>query len=175
MMFLGEQGEQGNGRDRADASDDSAAAGRGRASPTGDGAGAAPVSGSPERFGDHRGGPAAAGRVRRVVQTIMSLLAVTVRLVASVFAVVLVVRIGLAFVAVNPHNIIVEWIVRFADVLVWGFRDLFVPADPRIGLVANYGLAAVFWVVVGVIVAWVLSGFGRLVGAAADPDAAAGC
>ena len=44
-------------------------------------------------------------------------------------------------------NVIVEWIVRFADVLVWGFRDLFLPADPRIGLVANYGLAAVFWVV----------------------------
>ena len=154
---MGEQGEQGNGRDRADASDEPAAAGG--ASPTGDGAGAvARVSGSPVRLGDHP------GRVRRVVQTIMNLLAVTVRLVASAFAVVLIVRIGLAFVAVNPHNAIVEWIVRFADVLVWGFRDLFLPADPRIGLVANYGLAAVFWVVVGVIVAWVLSGFGRLVG-----------
>ena len=159
---MGEQGEQGNGRDRAGASDDSAAAGRGTPSPPGDGAGA-PVSGSPVRLGEHRGGPAAAGRVRRAVQTIMNLMAVTVRLVAGVFAVVLVVRIGLAFVAVNPHNVIVEWIVRFADVLVWGFRDLFLPADPRIGLVANYGLAAVFWVVVGAIAAWVLSGFGRLV------------
>jgi hypothetical protein len=85
------------------------------------------------------------------------------RLVAGVFAAILVVRIGLAFVTVNPHNVIVEWIVRFADVLVWGFRDLFLPADPRIGLVANDGLAAVFWVVVGVIAAWALSGFGRLV------------
>ena len=159
---MGEQGEQGNGRDRAGASDDSAAAGRGTPSPPGDGAGA-PVSGSPVRLGEHRGGPAAAGRVRRAVQTIMNLMAVTVRLVAGVFAVVLVVRIGLAFVAVNPHNVIVEWIVRFADVLVWGFRDLFLPADPLIGLVANYGLAAVFWVVVGAIAAWVLSGFGRLV------------
>ena len=93
----------------------------------------------------------------------MNLLAVTVRLVASVFAVVLIVRIGLAFVAVNPHNVIVEWIVRAADVLVWNFRDLFLPANPQIGLVANYGLAAVFWVVVGVIAAWLLSGLGRLV------------
>jgi hypothetical protein len=160
---MGEQGEQGNGRDRAHASDDSAAAGT--AGPIGDGAGAVPpVSGSPVRLGDHRGRLSVAGRVRRVVQTIMSLLAVTVRLVTGVFAVVLIVRIGLAFVAVNPRNVIVEWIVRFADVLVWGFRDLFLPADPRIGLAANYGLAAVFWVVVGVIVAWVLSGFGRLVG-----------
>ena len=69
----------------------------------------------------------------------------------------------LAFVPVNPGNVIVEWIVRFADIVVWGFRDLFLPADPRIGLVANYGLAAVFWLAVGFIGAWALSGLGRLV------------
>jgi len=38
-----------------------------------------------------------------------------------------------------------------------------VPADPRIGLLANYGLAAVFWMVVGFVVAAVLSGLGQLV------------
>ena len=75
------------------------------------------------------------------VQTVMNLLAVIVRLVACLFAAILVVRVGLAFVAVNPHNVIVEWIVRSAGVLVWGVRDLFLPADPRIGLLANYGLA----------------------------------
>jgi hypothetical protein len=156
-------GEQDNGRNRAGASDDPAAASSGAASPTGDGAGAVPVPGSSVRSVDHRGGFAVAVGVRRAVRTIMNLLAVVVRLVACVFAAILVIRIGLAFVAVNPHNVIVEWIVTLADVLVWGFRDLFLPADPRIGLVANYGLAAVFWVVVGVIVAWLLSGFGRLV------------
>ena len=161
---MGEQGEQASGRNGAGASDVPATAGSGTGSPTGDGASAAPVSGSSVRFREHRGGVAAAVRVRRAVETIMNGLAVVVRLVACVFAVILLVRIGLAFVAVNPHNVIVEWIVRFANVLVWGFRDLFLPADPRIGLVANYGLAAVFWVVVGVIVAWVLAGFGRLVG-----------
>ncbi|MDT7578120.1 MAG: hypothetical protein QOH17_4453 [Pseudonocardiales bacterium] len=93
----------------------------------------------------------------------MNVLAIIVRLVTCAFAAILLIRIGLAFFATNPHNPIVAWIVRAADVLVWGFRDLFVPTDPRIGLVANNGLAAVFWVVVGVIVAWALSGFGRLV------------
>jgi hypothetical protein len=37
---------------------------------------------------------------------------------------------------------------------------LFLPADPRIGLLANYGLAAVFWMAVGLIAAWALSGLG---------------
>ena len=153
-------GEQGI--DRADASDDSAAAGRGTASPIGDGAGAVPVR-APVRLGDHPGRERGRGPGSSRGQKIMNLLAVAVRLVACVFAVMLIVRIGLAFVAVNPQNVIVEWIVRTADVLVWGFRDLFLPADPRIGLMANYGLAAVFWVVVGVVAAWVLSGFGQLV------------
>jgi hypothetical protein len=154
-------GEQDNGRNRAGASDDPAAASSGAAGPTGDGAAAVPVSGSSVRSVDHRDGVTVG--VRRAVRTIMNLLAVIVRLVGCVFAAILVIRIGLAFVAVNPHNVIVEWIVRLADVLVWGFRDLFLPADPRIGLLANYGLAAVFWVVAGVIVAWLLSGLGRLV------------
>jgi hypothetical protein len=160
---MGEQAEEHSGRNRAGASDDPTTADSGAASPTGDGAGGAPVPGSPARVGDHRNGVAVAVRVGLAARTIMNLLAVTVRVIACVFAVVLLVRIGLAFVAVNPHNVIVEWIVRFADVIVWGFRDMFLPADPRIGLVANYGLAAVFWLVVGMIAAGVLSGFGRLI------------
>jgi len=112
---------------------------------------------------DHRVGTATAGRVRQTAQKLINVLAGAVRLVAAAFAVILLLRIGLAFVAVNPQNVIAEWIVRTADVLVWGFRDLFVPADPRIGLLANYGLAAVFWMVVGFVVAAVLSGLGQLV------------
>ncbi len=92
----------------------------------------------------------------------MNLLAKTAQLVACVFAVVLVVRIGLAFVAVNPYNVIVEWIIRFADVIVLDFRDLFLPSDPRIRLAVNYGLAAIFWLAAGMIAAWILSSLGRL-------------
>jgi hypothetical protein len=159
--LMGEQGESSD-RNGAGASDDPAAAGSETASPTGDGADAASVSGSSVRFDDDLGGVAAV-RVRRAARTIINLLAVTVRLVACVFAAILLVRIGLAFVPVNPHNVIVEQIVRFADIIVWGFRDLFLPSDPHIGLVANYGLAAVFWLAVGLIAARVLSGLGLLV------------
>lgn len=130
--------------------------------PTDDGAGAVPVTGAAP-VNDHRVGTATAGRVRQAAAKFINVLAGAVRLVAAAFAVILLLRIGLAFVAVNPQNVIAEWIVRTADVLVWGFRDLFVPADPRIGLLANYGLAAVFWMVVGFIVAAVLSGLGQLV------------
>jgi hypothetical protein len=92
----------------------------------------------------------------------MNALAVIARLVGCLFAVVLLVRIGLAFVAVNPRNVIVEGIVRFSDGIVLDFRDLFLPTDPRIGLAVNYGLAAVFWLVAGMIAGWALSGVGWL-------------
>ena len=98
------------------------------------------------------------------MRTIINLLAVTVRLIGFVLAAILLVRVGLAFVPVNPGNVIVEWIVRFADVIVWGFRDLFLPTDPLVGLVANYGLAAVFWLAVGLIAAALLSGLALRVG-----------
>lgn len=162
--MVGEQEEQGPGRDGAGASDDPAPADSGAASPTDTEVGAAPVAESPVRGDDHRGAPAARAGFRRALRTIIKLLAVTVRLVGCVSAAILLVRIGLAFVPVNPGNVIVEWTVRFADIIVWGFRDLFLPADPRIGLVANYGLAAVFWLVVGLIAAQVLSGLGRVAG-----------
>jgi hypothetical protein len=165
-LVAGEQGdreEQGSGRDGAGFSDDPAAAGSGAPSPTDTGVGAAPAAGPAVRVADHEGGRTATIGVRRAVRTIIKLSAVTVRLVGCVLAAILLGRIGLAFVPVNPDNVIVEWIVRFADIIVWGFRDLFLPADPRIGLVANYGLAAVFWLAVGLIAAQALSGLGRRV------------
>ena len=115
------------------------------------------------RVDGRRDKPAATVGLRRAVRTILNLSAVTVRLVGFVLAAILLVRIGIAFVPVNPDNVIVGWIVRFADVIVWGFRDLFLPADPRIGLVANYGLAALFWMAVGLIAAAALSCLGRRV------------
>ena len=111
---------------------------------------------------DRRVRTGAAVRVRRTVQTIMNVLAAIARLVGCLLAVVLLVRIGLAFFAVNPRNVIVEWIVGFSDVVVLEFRDLFLPADPRIGLAVNYGLAAVFWFAAGLVVGWVLSAVGQL-------------
>ena len=150
-------GEQDNGRNHAGASDSQAAEG----GPTEVGAGTA-VSGSSVRVGDQRVRSGAAGRVGRAVQTIMNALAAIARLVGSLFAVVLLVRVGLAFVAVNPHNVIVEWIVGFSDAIVLDFRDLFLPTDPRIGLAVNYGLAAVFWLVAGMVVGWALSAVGQL-------------
>lgn len=152
-------GEQDNGRNHAGASEDRAAAERaGTASPTEDGVRTTAVARSSLGVGDHP----VRNRLGRTVQRAVNALAAIARLLGSLLAVVLLIRVGLAFVAVNPHNVIVEWIVRLSDVLVLEFRDLFLPADPRMGIAVNYGLAAVFWFAAGLIVGWVLSGVGQL-------------
>jgi hypothetical protein len=154
-------GEQDNGRNHAGA-DDRAAEGWGAASPAEDGAGNSAVSRSSLGVGDRGVRTGARLRVGRTVQKLANALGAIARLIGSLFAVVLLVRIGLAFVAVNPHNVIVEAIVRFSDVLVLDFRDLFLPSDPQIAVAVNYGLAAAFWLVAGLVVGWALSGVGRL-------------
>jgi hypothetical protein len=159
---MGRMGDQDNDRNHAGASDDRTAEAAGTASPSEVGLGDTTASRSSVRVGDHPARTGAAVRVGRVVQTIMNALAATARLVGALFAVVLLLRVGLAFFAVNPSNLIVGWIVRFSDVLVLEFRDLFLPKDPRMGLAVNYGLAAVFWLVAGMLVGWLLSGVGRL-------------
>ena len=88
--------------------------------------------------------------VSDLVWRVGSILATVVRVVTLLFAVVLVAHIALVVVGViNPTNGVASFLRGFADTVVLGFRDLFLPADPTIMLVVNYGVAAVFWVVLG--------------------------
>jgi len=75
-------------------------------------------------------------------------LASVIRIVAYVIAVVLVAYVLLTLVGVNPLNAVAQVVGGVADRTVLAFRDLFLVADPVFAVVVNYGLAAVFWVLV---------------------------
>lgn len=77
-----------------------------------------------------------------------NVLATVVRVVGYIAAAVLLASIVLTIVGVNVANGVARFIGGFADVAVIGFRDLFLLADPIFAYVVNYGLAAVFWVLV---------------------------
>lgn len=146
---MGRMAEQADGRDRAGATGGPAAVDVDGASPT---AGYAAA---------RRRRP---GRIRFGIRTTLNLLALAAEVVAFGSVVVLLVHIGLTFVAANPQNVIVQWIDGLAGVVVLAFRDLFLPADPRVRLAVNDGVAAVFWLIAGLVVARALRGLGRLVG-----------
>ena len=79
-----------------------------------------------------------------------------VRGVATLFAVVLAAQIVLTLGNANPDNGIVTRVADLARPLALGFRDLFTPSDPKTLVLVNYGLAAIFWLVAGVVLAKVI-------------------
>jgi hypothetical protein len=99
---------------------------------------------------------ATTGRVASVVASI-------VRWVGLVFAAFLVIHVIFTVGSANPDNGIVSFVKSWADSLALGFSDLFTPSDEKLRVLVNYGIAAIFWLVVSGVLAKVI----RRVGGAA--------
>ena len=89
-----------------------------------------------------RGGRATAGTVVRVIGTII--------------AVILVAHILFALLGANPDNPLVVWVAQWAGVLALFFNNLFTTGSVALNIILNFGLAAVFWLVITGLIARVL-------------------
>ena len=78
-----------------------------------------------------------------------NVLATVVRTLALIFALVLVVNVVLVLVGVNPTNGVAQFVGAVANIVILGFRDLFLPASPVVMIIVNSLIAAAFWVFVG--------------------------
>lgn len=92
--------------------------------------------------------PVRGGRSR-----IVGILATVIRIVGWLFVVILVGHIALTWGEANPANDITRFVAYWADRLLLGFQNLFTPADVRVLVLVNYGLAALFWLVVSSVLA----------------------
>jgi hypothetical protein len=88
------------------------------------------------------------GRVRPHRARAVGVLSTIVRTIGGAAAVILVAYVVLTVGGANPDNEITRFVADWADTLAFGFRDLFTPADANLEVIVNYGLAAVFWLVV---------------------------
>jgi hypothetical protein len=79
---------------------------------------------------------------------VVGVLAGVVRWVGLAFAVVLVVHVLLTVGSANPDNGITQFFDAVADPLALAFKNLFTPENPELRVLVNYGLAALFWLVV---------------------------
>lgn len=75
-----------------------------------------------------------------------------VSVVSTLFAVALALHIVFVIFDANQANPLVTLAADLAEGLVVFFRDLFTPEDARVGVLVNYGMAAIFWLIVGRIV-----------------------
>lgn len=104
-----------------------------------------------EPGGEHRaprtrsfaaGAAAVRRRAAGVAATVVSVLTTVV---------VLILAVHIVFVAfeANTANGIVNWFGERAGDLSWQFKDVFQPADPKVEVAVNYGLAALVYLVAG--------------------------
>lgn len=83
------------------------------------------------------------GRARAV-----GVLAAIVRWAGLLIALVLVVHVVLVMGNANADNPITGFFRSAAEPLSLAFKNLFTPEDVKLGVLVNYGIAAVFWLVV---------------------------
>jgi hypothetical protein len=93
---------------------------------------------------------------RRTGGRVASVLASIVRWVGLVFAALLVIHVIFTVGSANPDNGIVSFVRSWADSLALGFSDLFTPGDAKLRVLVNYGIAAIFWLVVSGVLAKVI-------------------
>ncbi|OLT11013.1 hypothetical protein BJF78_27945 [Pseudonocardia sp. CNS-139] len=79
-------------------------------------------------------------------------LANVLRIVGMLIVAVLVVHIALTLLEANPANALATVIRDLADTLSLGLQDLFLPADPRLAVLLNYGTAALIWFAITTVV-----------------------
>lgn len=95
-----------------------------------------------------QGGHGGPSEFRRAWARVVGVLTVAVRLFGFFCAALLAVHVVLTLGNANPDNGITNFVASWADPLALGFQDLFAPADPEMAVLVNYGIAAIFWLVV---------------------------
>lgn len=80
------------------------------------------------------------------------LLATVLNVIGIVIVVILVLHIVLTLLDANPANGLTEFISSWAAELNLGLGNLFTPANPKMAVTMNYGVAAIIWLAVTTIV-----------------------
>lgn len=75
-----------------------------------------------------------------------------VTVLAVIICILLALHIAFTVFTANQANPIVRHVNDWADWFAWQFRDIFTPKDPKVGVLVNYGLAAVIYLVAGRVV-----------------------
>jgi hypothetical protein len=74
------------------------------------------------------------------------------RIVGMLIVTVLVVHIVLTLLDANPENGLTTLIRDMADTFNLGLSNLFLPEDPKLRVVLNYGTAALIWFAITTVV-----------------------
>lgn len=80
------------------------------------------------------------------------LLATVLNVIGIVIVLILVMHIVLTLLEANPSNGLTGFIAEWAAAFNLGLGNLFTPANPKISVTMNYGVAAIIWLAVTTVV-----------------------
>lgn len=81
-----------------------------------------------------------------------NLVATVLRVVGTVIVAILLVHIVLTLLDANPANSFAQLVRDLAEYFNLGLANLFLPANPKIAVTLNYGVAAIIWYAITAIV-----------------------
>lgn len=82
---------------------------------------------------------------------VVGVVASVVRWAGLLFALVLAVHVLLTVGEANPDNGITRFFASAAEPLALAFKSLFTPENDNLRVLVNYGLAALFWLIVSAV------------------------
>jgi hypothetical protein len=110
---------------------------------------------------EHARGDSATRRTPAQLRTsVVGVLASLVRWAGLIVVLILVIRVLLTIGGANPANGITSFFRSWSDPLAWGFKDLFTPSDAKLRVLVNYGIAALFWLIVSSVLARIIRRIG---------------
>lgn len=98
-----------------------------------------------------------AGWTGTAARRLLGTAATIIRWIGLFIVLMLVANVVLTVGGANPNNPITTFVRGFADPLALQFRDLFPVQDPTLHILVNYGLAAIFWLVLTTIIVKVIN------------------
>ena len=146
---------------REDRQDDDATRATPQQSPAGP-AGATSMNEASNDNGSERGRKRRASSAdwAKAKEQIVGLLAGIARWLGVIFAVILVLHVIFVIGEANEDNGIATFVRNWSEGLALGFQDLFTPDDNKLRVLVNYGIAAIFWLIVSSIVAKIIRRIG---------------
>lgn len=98
----------------------------------------------------------------------LGVLARIVRIITWILVAIIVLAIVFAVLEANRHNVIVSGVTDVARSLVGPFDGLFNPHDPKLRIAVNWGIAALVYLLVGLLIAALIARLGAMVRLSGD-------
>ena len=98
----------------------------------------------------------------------LGVIARIVRIITWILVAIIVLAIVFAVLEANRDNVIVSSVTDVAKSLVGPFDGLFRPHDPKLRIAVNWGIAALVYLLVGLLIAGLIARLGAMVRLSGD-------